>query len=96
MLPQQPPAEIVLWLWEIRDPLTGRWRRTTYRMTEDNAVARHGQEARKVEWSREVRRVDPMGGTTGSFLSGLPPSPAALRHRATGALPPCPPPDPAA
>lgn len=74
MAVEQSQFEIALWFWEIRDPLTGRWRRTSYRMTEGDAAERHGQEARKVEWSREVRRVDPRGATTGIFQRGAPPA----------------------
>lgn len=59
-----------LWLWEIRDATTGRWRKTRYRMTEQDAVERFGGDARKVEWSREVRSGDPSATWTGSFLTG--------------------------
>jgi hypothetical protein len=61
-------STIELWLWELRDPLTGRWRRTTWRMTEDEAFERHGPEARRVEWTREERRVELSANSTGSFL----------------------------
>ena len=50
---------IELWLWEVPDPRTGRWRRTRYRMTEQDARERYGSEARKIESSREIRMVTP-------------------------------------
>lgn len=40
---------IELWFWEIRDSASGRWRNTTYRMTDDDARERHGADARKIE-----------------------------------------------
>lgn len=63
-------STIELWFWEIRDPVTGTWRRTTYRMTEGDALKRHAAEARKIEWTLEVRHVDLTGNSTGSFLRG--------------------------
>jgi hypothetical protein len=59
----QGGAMIELWLWEVPDPRTGRWRRTRYRMTEPDARARYGSEARKIDASREVRMVAPDGAS---------------------------------
>ena len=59
---------IELWFWEIRDPMTGRWRKTTWRMTESVALARHGADARKIEGTREERSVDISANSTSSFL----------------------------
>lgn len=56
--------------WEIRDPVSGRWRKTNYRMTDDDARERFGADARKVEWTREVRIVDLGANSTSSFLRG--------------------------
>jgi hypothetical protein len=60
---------IELWRWWVRDPLTGKRRRTSYGMTEDEARARHPG-AEKVEGTKEVRAVDPTafgyGGCFGS------------------------------
>jgi hypothetical protein len=46
---------IELWFWELKDELTGKWRKTRYRMTEEDARSRHGDNARKIEGTREVR-----------------------------------------
>jgi hypothetical protein len=54
--------EIQLWLWTVTDPLTGKHRQTSYRMTEADARARFGDDARKVPGSLEVRKLNP-GGT---------------------------------
>jgi len=59
---------IELWFWEIRDSTTGRWRKTNYRMTDDDARERHGADARKIDWTREVRVVDLRANSTGDFL----------------------------
>lgn len=59
---------IELWFWEIPDQLTGRWRKTHYRMTEQDARQRFGADARRIEWTREVRDGDPSANSTGSFL----------------------------
>ena len=48
-------GHIELWFWDLKDELTGKWRRTRYRMTEADARARHGDNARKVEGTLEVR-----------------------------------------
>ena len=59
---------IELWFWEIRDATTGRWRKTRYRMTEQDARERFGGDARKIEWTREVRSGDTNANSTSSFL----------------------------
>ncbi len=40
-----------LWYWELKDELSGKWRRTRYRMTE--------LDARKIEGALEVREGGP-------------------------------------
>jgi hypothetical protein len=45
------------WLWTITDELTGKRRQTSYRMTEEQARERFGDDAVKVEGSLEVRRI---------------------------------------
>jgi hypothetical protein len=50
---------IELWFWELKDEITGKWRKTRYRMTEEEALARHGDNARKIERTLEVRAPDP-------------------------------------
>jgi hypothetical protein len=50
---------IELWFWELKDELTAKWRRTRYRMTEEDARTRHGDNARKVEGTLEIRKGDP-------------------------------------
>ncbi|TAK67460.1 MAG: hypothetical protein EPO19_11045, partial [Betaproteobacteria bacterium] len=55
---------LVLWYWEVRNPNTGRWRKTRYRMTAQDARERFGSDARKLEWSREIRSGDPDANST--------------------------------
>ena len=50
---------IELWFWELKDEITGKWRKTRYRMSEENARTRHGDNARKIEGTLEVR--EPVG-----------------------------------
>jgi hypothetical protein len=45
---------IDLWLFAVTDPLTGKRRRTTYRLTIEAAGARY-IDPEPIEWSREVR-----------------------------------------
>ena len=66
---------IKLWFWEIRDPVSGRWRKTTYRMTDGDARERFGAEARKIEGTQEVRCIDLTSNSTGSFLRSVRPRP---------------------
>ena len=53
---------IELWLWTITDEVTKRRRRTTYRMTEEQAREGFGDDAVKVEGSLEVHT--PIGQTS--------------------------------
>src|SRR5437879_3003169 len=48
-----------LWCWELKDELSGKSRRTRYRMTELDARTRHGDNARKIEGALEVGEVEP-------------------------------------
>jgi hypothetical protein len=48
-------TELHLWLWTITDEITGKRRQTQYRMTEETARERFGDDALKVEGSLEVR-----------------------------------------
>lgn len=57
---------IELWFWELKDELTGKWRKTRYRMTEEEARTRHGDNARKIEGTLEVRTPDPRARAQGS------------------------------
>lgn len=50
-------GEIKLWFWIVTDPVTKKPRKTRHRMTEADAIARHGPDAVKVEGSLEVRQV---------------------------------------
>ena len=50
---------IELWFWELKDELTGKWRKTRYRMTVEDARTRNGDNARKIEGTLEVREPDP-------------------------------------
>lgn len=60
-------ASIELWFYEVPDEHTGHWRKTRYRMTEEEARQRFGTEARKLEWSLEIRSGDPATYSTSSF-----------------------------
>jgi hypothetical protein len=48
--------ELHLWLWTITDEITGKRRQTRYRMTEEQARERFGDDAQKVEGSMEIRQ----------------------------------------
>ena len=56
-------AEFRMWLWLVPDEITGKRRRTKYRMTEEEARKRFGNNAEKVEWSKEVVTRNRAGGT---------------------------------
>lgn len=51
-----------LWLWTYTDPITGRRRQTTWRMTEEDARKTYGEDAQRVDWSLEIRT--PLGQTS--------------------------------
>jgi hypothetical protein len=61
-----PDDQLRLWFWIVTDPITKRRRRTRYMMTEEEALARHGADAVKVEGSLEVRKRT--NTHTGDFL----------------------------
>jgi len=50
--------EVELWLWEYTDDF-GKRRRSTWRMTEDDAA--HYRDAVKIEGTLERRKPDPQG-----------------------------------
>lgn len=50
-------SPLELWLFTVTDPLTGKRRRTTYRLTFEEARARYVDPV-PVEHSREVREVN--------------------------------------
>ena len=49
--PNRQVDRIELWFWELKDELSGKWRRTRYRMTEENA--------RRIDGTLEIRQPDP-------------------------------------
>jgi hypothetical protein len=57
-----------MWLWTITDPITKRRRQTRHRMTEKDALGRHGADAVKVQGSLEIRRYIVGRTRTGDFL----------------------------
>ena len=61
---------IELWFWELKDELTGKWRRTRYRMTEEDARTRHSDNARKIEGICEVRSSAGSGFMLGHLQRG--------------------------
>lgn len=69
------PLTLELWIWEIRDERTGRWRKTRYRMTDEDVRQRFGTDACRLEWSLEVRSGDPEANSTSAFQHNVgPPS----------------------
>ncbi|HZF20486.1 MAG TPA: hypothetical protein VE008_12355 [Burkholderiales bacterium] len=50
-----PSDRIELWFWELKNEISGKWRPTRYRMTEEDARTRHDDNARKIEGTLEVR-----------------------------------------
>jgi hypothetical protein len=65
-------TELHLWLWTITDEITGKRRQTRYRMTEEQARERFGDDAQKVEGSLEIRSVQ--GQSTSGWLTSPPKS----------------------
>jgi hypothetical protein len=63
--------ELRLWFWIVTDEVTKRRRQTRYRMTEQDALERHSDDAVKVDGSLELRRPGGFGHTS-DFLRALP------------------------
>ena len=55
--------EVRLWHWMVTDEVTKRRRKTTYRMTEEEARRLHGADAVKVDGSLEIRSPNSTFGT---------------------------------
>lgn len=58
---------IELWLFTVTDPLTGKRRRTTYRLTIEEARARY-RDPEPVPYSLEVRQVNERAAGHGQML----------------------------
>jgi len=58
--------QLEMWFWVVTNPITKRRRKMRYMMTEEEALARHGADAVKVESSLEVRKRT--NTHTGDFL----------------------------
>ena len=51
-----------LYLFNVRNPITRKWRQTRYRLTAENARERYGEgNFERLDWTREVRDVGPRG-----------------------------------
>ena len=49
-----------LYLFKVRDLVSGKWRQTRYRLTDETARERYGEgNYERLDWSREVRDGDP-------------------------------------
>ncbi len=59
-----------LWVFTVTDPLTGKRRRTTYRLTLEEARARY-LDPEPVPWSREVREISENARGHGQTVGGL-------------------------
>ena len=68
-----------LWFWTVTDEITKKRRQTRYRMTEEQARERFGDDAVKVEGSLEIR--EGAGQSTGDFLR---PSNRSRRNQTMG------------
>ncbi len=53
---------LILYRFKVRDPITGKWYRTNYRLAVEEAQERYGEgNYELLEWSKEVRDVgDPL------------------------------------
>ena len=63
----------VLYFFRVRDPLTGKWRQTRYRLNDDEARARYGDgNFERLDWTREGRSGDPSNQSTSHLLGKSP------------------------
>jgi hypothetical protein len=61
-----------LYLFKVRDSITGHWQQTRYHLTIAGARERFGEGNYKLlEWSREVRNGDPARSTAAHLQSTL-------------------------
>jgi len=68
-----------LFFFNVRDSLTGKWRKTRYRLNEDEARARYGDgNFERLDWTREIRNGDPGGQSTAHLLGRTPDSDTKL------------------
>jgi hypothetical protein len=64
---------IELYKFRVRDPLSGKWRETRYRLSDTEALVRYGDgNYERLDWTREVRS----GAATGQSTSHLMSSPS--------------------
>ena len=63
----------VLFFFKVRDSLTGKWRQTRYRLSDDEARLRYGDgNFERLDWTREVRIGEPGAQSTAHLLGKFP------------------------
>jgi hypothetical protein len=61
---------ITLYRFKVRNPTTDKLTQTRHRMTIERAAARHGAgNYELIEWSKEVRQVDPLRNSAAHLQS---------------------------
>ena len=66
--------DLALYFFNVRDSLTGKWRKTRYRLNEEEARKRYGDgNFERLDWTREIRNGDP-GKQSTSHLMGRAPN----------------------
>jgi len=59
--------------FNVRDAISGKWRKTRYRLNEEEAGAVYGDgNFERLDWTREVRSGDPSNQSTSHLLGGAP------------------------
>jgi len=64
---------LLLYFFNVRDAITGKWRKTRYRLTDETARAVYGEgNYERLDWTREVRTGDAGGQSTAHLLGRAP------------------------
>ena len=62
-----------LFFFRVRDALTGKWRQTRYRLSDEDARVRYGEgNYERLDWTREIRIGDPGKQSTSHLLGRAP------------------------
>lgn len=65
--------DLVLYFFRVRDAISGKWRQTRYRLSDDEARLRYGDgNFERLDWTREVRIGEPGAQSTAHLLGKFP------------------------
>jgi hypothetical protein len=71
--------DLVLYFFDVRDEITGKWRQTRYRLSDEEARVRYGDgNYERLDWTREIRDGDPGNQSTAHLLGRAPDSDTKL------------------